>query len=307
MPDRKEQFDPYNIGIRIVLEGGIITSIDAQPLEGYSEDNDTYWDYALYGRTLKRTGVYYEGVISQILDKQKTHVDVVPGATCTSLALMRGVREALGKAGIEEGEPESETEEETTAEEETETEEETASEPETPEAETGNEEETTGSEEETSGEEETTEAPEIPDEPSGYTDGIYTMSAVCSPDEDYSFDDYEISISLSISDGEITDIEAVPGDGYHEDNDTYWDWALVTGRTRKGVFYEDVISQILKSQSADDVDIVSGATCTSETVINAVRTLLARASSGKSGQDSLPRCVSLHLPDALAEGREDEE
>jgi len=42
-------------------------------------------------------------------------------------------------------------------------------------------------------------------------------------------------------------------------------------------------------------------------VINAVRTLLARASSGKSGQDSLPRCVSLHLPDALAEGREDEE
>ena len=64
----------------------------------FDEANDTYLDYAAYGRTLR--GTLYTGVISQLIEgkKQPSQVDVVSRSTYSSRAIARAYACALEKA-----------------------------------------------------------------------------------------------------------------------------------------------------------------------------------------------------------------
>lgn len=90
----------YTVYANVTVEEGVITDIQIEKINDqsdYPEDNDSYMEYAINGRT--RSGVWYEGVVKQIIDNQSTDtVDVVSRATYSSNAIAEAVRNALENA-----------------------------------------------------------------------------------------------------------------------------------------------------------------------------------------------------------------
>lgn len=94
-PDGYGDFDPYNLNLTVVLEGGKITAI--RNIYGdYGDDeaeNDSFVSRAAEG-TLS-----LPGVVGQILAKNSTEgIDAVSHATCSSHAIIEACRQALEKA-----------------------------------------------------------------------------------------------------------------------------------------------------------------------------------------------------------------
>lgn len=89
---------------------------------------------------------------------------------------------------------------------------------------------------------------------SGYRDGTYEGSA-------FGFGD-EITVSVTIADGKLTDISVLSADG---EDKPYYTQSL------------QVLDKILSAQSTDGIDTVSGATLTSEGLIGAVADALGKA------------------------------
>lgn len=89
---------------------------------------------------------------------------------------------------------------------------------------------------------------------SGYRDGAYEGSA-------FGFGD-EITVSVTIADGKLTDISVLSADG---EDKPYYTQSL------------PVLDKILSAQSTDGIDTVSGATLTSEGLIGAVADALGKA------------------------------
>jgi major membrane immunogen (membrane-anchored lipoprotein) len=58
-----------------------------------------------------------------------------------------------------------------------------------------------------------------------------------------------------------------------ESNDTFLTYAI-EGRTRRNVWYEGVVSQITQKQSAQEIDVVSGATYSSRAIAEAAQQAL---------------------------------
>ena len=105
----EEAFTPYYVALTVRIENGTPTGItdvygsstgepDDPTLDPFDEANDTYLDYAAYGRTLR--GTLYTGVISQLIDgkKQPSQVDVVSRSTYSSRAIAKAYARALEKA-----------------------------------------------------------------------------------------------------------------------------------------------------------------------------------------------------------------
>ena len=93
---------------------------------------------------------------------------------------------------------------------------------------------------------------------------------VCYPSENGAFEEYTLSLKISIFDDVITSIDDVMGVG--DNYDTANDWYLnraIRGTTK----YPSVVKQILNKNSTD-VDTVSGATCSSKAIIEAVNKAL---------------------------------
>ena len=93
---------------------------------------------------------------------------------------------------------------------------------------------------------------------------------VCYPNDSFDFEEYTLSLKISIFDDVITSIDEVigVGDNYDTANDWYLNRA-VRGTTK----YPSVVKQILNKNSTD-VDTVSGATCSSKAIIEAVNKAL---------------------------------
>lgn len=105
----EEAFTPYYVALTVHIENGTPTGItdvygsssgesDDPTLDPFDEANDTYLDYAAYGRTLR--GTLYTGVISQLIEgkKQPSQVDVVSRSTYSSRAIAKAYACALEKA-----------------------------------------------------------------------------------------------------------------------------------------------------------------------------------------------------------------
>ena len=94
-----------------------------------------------------------------------------------------------------------------------------------------------------------------------YIDGTYDVVVQCDPDEDEDFESYNLSMSVTIRDDKIVGISNVTGDG-DSGNRSYINRAA-NGTSSK----EGMISKITNQGSADNVDVVSGATCSSNSII----------------------------------------
>ena len=102
-------------------------------------------------------------------------------------------------------------------------------------------------------------------------DGTYTGTAECTPDGDGEFTKYNLSLSVTVEDGKIKSIDNVLGDGDRK-NKSY------IGDATDG--YDDyigVVKQIVDANGTDEINAVSGATCSSNAIVNEVNDALEKA------------------------------
>ena len=93
MPDEYEDFEPYNLSLKITVKDDKIINITDVLGDGPSS-NDRYIAWAVDGRS------NIPGVVSQILEKGTLdEIDVVARATCSSKAILEACIQALEIAG----------------------------------------------------------------------------------------------------------------------------------------------------------------------------------------------------------------
>lgn len=182
-------------------------------------------------------------ILDTVVKKQSTNVDIVSGATFSSKGILEAIKNALAEAkkATNGTTSESENKEKDTTE-------------------ASNEEPTTT---DTQEEDSSTED----NNPLAYNNGTYTVAVTCEPDEDWDFDEYKISFNITIQNDHITNITvASSGDTSMKS----WYNAAVKG----------ILSQI-KSNGSDSslnsIDVVSGATCSSDAVIEACKLAFSKA------------------------------
>lgn len=170
---------------------------------------------------------------SCIITKQTADVDTVSGATFSSNGIIEAVSNALQKAYVKQ----------------------TTTVPTTT----------------TTNNSTSTTLPSNPTVKLKYENGTYMAQVVCYPDDSFDFEEYTLSLKISIFDDVITSIDDVMGvgDNYDTANDWYMNRA-VRGTTK----YPSVVKQILNKNTTTDVDTVSGATCSSKAIIEAVNKAL---------------------------------
>lgn len=224
-----EQFKEYSVTANVTIKNGKISAVEISS--------------TAKGTNLKQfmSREEIKNLPSLIISKNGTSgVDVVSGATYSSNAIFNAVNNALAKA--KKGSSSTKKEETTTAKKEettTEKKEETTTEK--------KEETTTEKKEDT-----TTEAD--PDDGEVYKNGTYKVSVTCEPDEDEDFDAYTISMEVTIKKDKITDISNITANT-NSSNKAY------TNTAKKGI-----VSKITAKGTADGVDTVSGATCSSKAI-----------------------------------------
>ncbi len=224
-----EQFKEYSVTANVTIKNGKISAVEISS--------------TAKGTNLKQfmSREEIKNLPSLIISKNGTSgVDVVSGATYSSNAIFNAVNNALAKA--KKGSSSTKKEETTTAKKEettTEKKEETTTEK--------KEETTTEKKEDT-----TTEAD--PDDGEVYKNGTYKVSVTCEPDEDEDFDAYTISMEVTIKKDKITDISNITANT-NSSNKAY------TNTAKKGM-----VSKITAKGTADGVDTVSGATCSSKAI-----------------------------------------
>lgn len=117
--------------------------------------------------------------------------------------------------------------------------------------------------------------------PSGaIADGKYKVSAVCEPDEDEDFEKYTLSALFTFKNGKCTAISDFSSTA--ESNKNYYMKAANGNGKITGI-----TEQILKKQSADDISAVSGATCSSKTIVELYIKALDKAAK-KAGVTKTP-------------------
>jgi uncharacterized protein with FMN-binding domain len=205
-----------------------------------------------------------EALLTTMQTAQSPDLDVISGATYSSNGILEAAKIALAQAVQEEP-----TVEETPELSEVTEEPEVSETPEIP---------TVSEEPEIPEEPEEPEESEEPEEPeSAYVDGTYTATVLCTDDDVFS---YQIQVTITIAQGKITGVAVEKQADTSEDpesNDSFLTYAQA-GRTRKNVWYAGVPSQIIDRQSADEIDVVSGATYSSQAIGNAARQALQAAS-----------------------------
>lgn len=107
-----------------------------------------------------------------------------------------------------------------------------------------------------------------------YKDGIYTGTAICEPDENEGFNEYDLDLQVTVSGNQITAITNLKGSGYHWDSFNQWFINMVAnGLGGKG----GVVDQIIQKNDTTGIDAVSGATCSSIAIVEACKQALELA------------------------------
>ena len=216
------------------------------------EDDEEYFDEAV-------------AVVDRMIKAQSTKVDTVSGATYSSKGLINAVINALKEAKA------AADKQKQTA---TQTKPGTPAQPADPTKATDPTKSTDPSDvTKPSG----TEDPEKPgddssDDPtdptqtqSQYNDGTYEVTVMCYCNDDEDFEDYELSADVTIQDGKITAIANIAGGEADPQNKTY------VKRATK------IVAKIVAAGTPDGIDTISGATCTSKSILQACREALAKA------------------------------
>ena len=113
-----------------------------------------------------------------------------------------------------------------------------------------------------------------------YADGEYTVIVPCLPNEDGGFEAYSLTMKVTISKDKITDISEIKGDG-SSDNDAYIKRAVQGTSKLPGV-----VTQILEKGTLEEIDTVSRATCSSNSILEGCNLALETAKKVQSGEDT---------------------
>lgn len=104
-----------------------------------------------------------------------------------------------------------------------------------------------------------------------YVDGTYEVSVPCTPDEDEDFQKYQMTMKVTIRNDKIVSITEIAGDGT-SDNNSYIRKAANGTSGRKGV-----VAQIIEKGMPEEIDTVSRATCSSNSIIEGCKKALEAA------------------------------
>lgn len=127
---------------------------------------------------------------------------------------------------------------------------------------------------------------------SSIADGNYKVSAVCEPDENEDFEKYSLSAVVKFSKGKCVEIADFLSTA--EANKTYYMRAANGVSGAKGV-----VGQIINRQSSDGISAVSGATCSSKTIVNLYLKALNKAAKKggiKPQKTPVPSKIPVEVP-----------
>lgn len=245
VPDGEEEFDAYTLTLNVTIADDKIVGIS--DIKG---SGDRY--ISANDRYLAKASAIAENIIQS----GGIEVDAVSGATCSSNAIRQAVKNAMEQARI------------------------------TQIAEAPTQQVTVPVRTETVSKETQTTTALSGDETEGkiYKNGIYTGTARCIPDEDEEFEEYLLSLQITVVNDKIVAVSDVKGggDGYDSANDRYISKAAQGSSTSQGM-----VDRILASGVVNDpaeFDVVSKATCSSNAIVQAVMNALEQAKRGSSGE-----------------------
>ena len=104
-----------------------------------------------------------------------------------------------------------------------------------------------------------------------YVSGTYEVTVPCTPDDDEDFEEYNLTMTVTIRDDKIVAITDITGDG-DSSNDRYITKAANGTSSIKGV-----VSQIIDKGMPEDIDTVSRATCSSNAILEGCKKVLEEA------------------------------
>lgn len=107
-----------------------------------------------------------------------------------------------------------------------------------------------------------------------YKNGTYSAVAICVPDDDEDFEPYTLTVTVTIREDKIISITDIKGSGDDYDSGNDWYIKRAASGTSK---YKGIVSQYTSKNDYTKIDAVSGATCSSQAIINAVNSALKNA------------------------------
>lgn len=245
VPDGEEEFDAYTLTLNVTIADDKIVGIS--DIKG---SGDRY--ISANDRYLAKASAIAE----KIIQSGGIEVDAVSGATCSSNAIRQAVKNAMEQARI------------------------------TQIAEAPTQQVTVPVRTETVSKETQTTTALSGDETEGkiYKNGIYTGTARCIPDEDGEFEEYLLSLQITVVNDKIVAVSDVKGngDGYDSANDRYISKAAQGSSTSQGMVDRILASGVVNEPA--EFDVVSKATCSSNAIVQAVMNALEQAKRGSSGE-----------------------
>lgn len=119
-----------------------------------------------------------------------------------------------------------------------------------------------------------------------YNDGTYEITQLCTPDSEGDFTSYNLSMKVTIANDKIvsiTDVAEVENpDG--SGNKSYINKAVNGTKSKASVVSQITAKGIYDSLNDNSIDVVSGATCTSNAIINGCIKAFEQASKTASAQ-----------------------
>lgn len=185
-----------------------------------------------------------KSIATEVVKKQKAKVDTVSGATYSSKGILEAIKNALKDAKKKS----TKKSKKKITNKNTKTEQETT---------------------------EVTTTINVSEGGSGvYKDGTYTVTGICKPNGHGGFEAYTMSAQVTILNDRVIAISDVKGVGsdYSKSNDWYIKRA-VNGTSK----FRGVVAQIVGKGNPTSIDTVSGATCSSDTIIELVKKALEDA------------------------------
>lgn len=114
-------------------------------------------------------------------------------------------------------------------------------------------------------------------------DGTYISTSHVTDEEEEGWSEYNVSVSLAVKEGKISNISVTHDSTYDSESDKYFNWVKNGKETKKGkwVGYQSLVGKAATAETINSWDTVSGATCTSKSVKSAALEALGKASEKK--------------------------
>lgn len=134
-------------------------------------------------------------------------------------------------------------------------------------------------------------------------DGTYISTSHVTDEEEEGWSEYNVSVSLAVKDGKISNISVTHDSTYDSESDKYFNWVKNGKETKKGkwVGYQSLVGKAATAKTINSWDTVSGATCTSKSVKSAALEALGKASEKEVAVDTAALELAIKSAEALTE------